>query len=160
LAALVGRVLETGWVAWDVDEECWFSIEPVVLRIGESQLDVALDLSMLWLDSDSIDVNAPVDASFDEDGYVVAWKQDGHPALDLARGRAVVGVYAIEFEAHFFAAEAAPGASPDGAWWLGGLGLELEGGGVLELVSNVDENFMSNQRSAGERVRLTRLAPG
>lgn len=159
LSPLLGKRLEAAWVAWDVAADELFVDEPVVLRIGDTNLELLhTQLSMLWIGYDSLDLQSPPAWHSCWAGeFDLTWRRNGHPALMAAIGRSVLMILLIEYRTRFVSAEA-PDAPPREAWVLSGIGFDLDDGKYLEVRNGLDENELVSLRPEGEDFRITLIA--
>jgi hypothetical protein len=154
LRRLRGQRIDATWLVWIVDTYKWFADLPVVLRIGDQQLEVCArnfdDLSITW---NTIDVQVPPRAWMDG---ALQWRRDAHPVLRQAVGRIVREVRMTE---HLFTTERVHPPDPDrqhteSSWLLGGIWLELDGG-HLQIYNALDENGLTDQPpSTGPNFRV------
>jgi hypothetical protein len=144
LRRLRGQRIEATWLVWILDLDEWFADLPVVLRIGEQQLEVCArrldELSITW---DTIDVQVPPRAWVD---WQLRWRRDAHPVLRHAVGQIVREVHLTE---HRFTTERVHPPDPKwrhtaSAWLPGGIWLELDSG-HLQVFNALDENGLAGQ---------------
>lgn len=95
LAALAGRKLLHVWLAWDLDDDEWFSDAPVLLTFDDDeQVEIDHqkfdDLSVTW---NTIDPAQPIE----DPGFHLAWRPEPLPQLANLSGRTLDHVELLEW---------------------------------------------------------------
>jgi hypothetical protein len=161
LKALFGQRIEAGWMAWNVGDGKWFESEPVVLRVGDTHVELLhAEVSKLWVGHDALHVaDAPAWHACWGGDIHLEWRRDAHPLIAASLSRRVLDVLIIEQCARYRSADG-PDALARTWWVLSGIGFALEGERYLE-VSNGDEgNELTSQRPSGPDFRITSLVSG
>ena len=159
LYSLVGKRIEATWVAWDKAEDEWFSEEPVILLIGQTNLEVVFGyLDRLALSVDTIDLEATPDwwCDWGETEFELEWRQDALPELRGAAGRRIDRVRLVEyrFETETIVDRLRPTnvGRKEVSWLLHGLELGLDQG-ALTIYNALDENGISGDLLRGAEFR-------
>jgi len=91
------------WLAWDLDEDAWFTDCPVLLDFAGERLEVnhwkLSELSLTW---DSIDPGAPIHwpGSEDTHRFHLAWRREPLPGLAELRDQRLDAVELLEWAGH------------------------------------------------------------
>ena len=97
LQALVGRSLDHAWLAWDLDDDSWWEVCPVVLDFGGEQVEINHqkfdDLSITW---NSVDPARPVRWPGTPE-FRLAWRDDAVPELAGLQGGTLEAVELVEW---------------------------------------------------------------
>jgi hypothetical protein len=148
LHALVGERIQRVWLTWDRNDDSWLADNPVVLQIGDQQLELCWwKFDELFLTWNEIDLAAPLNW-YGDSAFDLTWCADGHPAQRLAPLRVVREVHMTEFAFRI------SGVSPDRpvsteTWLFNGIQFVLDDG-VLEVHNAMDENGISTREPKHE----------
>jgi hypothetical protein len=149
LRALIGQTIQSSWIAWTQEYNVWLSSDPVVLRIGEQNLEIACsEFEKVYLFWNTINVlEAPDRGSF-TDSF---WKMNGLPELSRVIGQKIQQVFLLEAELRIMHE-----GYESSTWCLNGIEFELSEG-YLQVYNALDENGVSNEPAIGPGVRRIRL---
>ncbi|MEA5364104.1 hypothetical protein VA596_31540 [Amycolatopsis sp., V23-08] len=99
LASLRGRRLDHAWLAWDLDDDEWFTGCPVLFDFEGEQVELNhqkfTDFSITWNTVDPI--GRPSWESEGEPPFRLAWRDDADPDLAALRGRELRSVELVEW---------------------------------------------------------------
>jgi hypothetical protein len=150
LRALIGKTLETSWVAWDTERDTWFADEAVILRVDSINLEIVCwkldEVALTW---NSIDLSAKPRWLADwGDEFALKWRQDALPALRSAKGKTIKGVYVVEYLYRTRVIEDRRHLENEGtrheAWLLHGIELQFENK-CLRVFNALDENGVTDE---------------
>ena len=146
LQSLIGQRLQSVQVAWDVEQDEWFSDEPVVLVFERCVLEIVWwqlnELSISWGAIDR--ERAPNWFGCYKDSKL-QWREANHAAVVAAIGRVVEEVDLVELnESTLTKGRSDSLKSSD--WLLHGvcIGFETESETALSVFNALDENGLSN----------------
>ncbi|GHE97267.1 hypothetical protein GCM10017786_32450 [Amycolatopsis deserti] len=146
LAALVGRRLTAGWLAWERDSDCWWNDAPVVFDFGGEQVEISHrkfdELSITW---NSIQVTRLLTDSM----FHISWCNDVCHRLTALHGQVLSSVALLEWQ----------GAQRDLGTGAVAVHLVFASGGSVTVANALDENELDFS-APGPHWRPHRLSRG
>ncbi len=158
LRALIGQRFRETRVVWRLDTDRWFPNCPVVLSVGDHQLEVcAWKLSEFAISWSLIALSHPLDWYGAGDEIPLQWKKNALPPLAAAENARIEAIHIIEY--HHQATVVKHNARPemvgqplDFGWLLHGLEFTLSTG-YLTISNGLDENDVSGEVLTGDAFR-------
>jgi len=124
LDKLKGKKIEEIWVVWNQDDDEWFNNLPVIIKIGDCQLELcAFKTDEFAVSFDEINMSNEID--YFGTGIVLKWEKNKLIEFDKCISQRIVTVEIIEWLTCFI-----------------GIGFNLEDG-YLAVCNGLDENEMS-----------------
>lgn len=158
LRNLIGKTITDSYIIWDLDLDKWFSDGPIVLVIGNTQVELkASQTDMYSLTTNSIDLNQPLDKDYVGDGSVQLFEWRINTLKEIAKvlNKRIDEVYIIEYDSHY--------QDPEGKK-IGHTGFMLHGlcfrfgNEFLQMYTGLDTNGVSNEGLIRSKVfRFTKV---
>ena len=152
LRTLDGQVLRSGWGIWSAARDEWFADGPLLLLVGDRQVELSAFQLGFAVTCDQIARSAPLRwyvGDGEDDGLGLYWREQSPSPLAEAAGKAVEAVELIECATTI-------GGGGEGRWVVCGIGLRL-GGGYLAVYNALDELGLAAERPVVDRDR--RIGP-
>src|SRR5688572_17626045 len=99
LRTLIGTTIDATWVGWDVARDEWFADEAVILKVGQTRLEIVCwKLDEIVLSWSGIDLGQPPRWVADWGSeFSLEWRRDGIAALQGVVGRSIVAINIVEY---------------------------------------------------------------
>jgi hypothetical protein len=162
LTDLVGTRLDATWVAWDASDDSWFADEAVILRFGDTRLEI------LWWKFDEVAISwnqidltqRPCWIMEWQEPFDLTWRRNALHEMRAVVGRSLTRVALFEqlFETTVIRAPERPDliGSVNANWILNGLEFQF-GDCYLSVYNALDENGISDQPVERQAGRLRRI---
>lgn len=161
LELLIGQSIIEIWILWNLTEDEWYTIAPVVIVTDAMQIEVCANkINEYSITFNTIDINQEVEPSDmgDEEVWFYKWKK--YQSSNLFMNRQITGIYVIELLYETTVLQDYKNPDQVGRtfrnWLLHGIGFEIEDK-FLSLYNAFDCNGIQDFKEFRRDIKYTSL---